>query len=153
MSIYSSCIERQDNNELMCLMAHECGYILCKHVLNNSAVELQKELGERYGLISDSLSGPIYLGLQYWSSRSDLSAARCAAATMGEETFQRMTMKMASSLIDVGHHPYQFVKQAKSIINVKRNKNHQNCSMAFYSHPKMINRTFEIDRWKRSAAL
>lgn len=89
-------------------MAHECGYILCKHVLNNSVVELQKELRERYGLISYSLSSLIYLGLQYWSSRSELSVARCAAATMGEETFQRIIMKMASSLIDIGHDPYQF---------------------------------------------
>lgn len=27
--ISSSCVERLDDNELMCLMAHECGHILC----------------------------------------------------------------------------------------------------------------------------
>lgn len=65
--ISSSCVERLDDNELMCLMAHECGHILCKHVLYNSVVELLSELGERYGFISYTLSGPMYLALQYWS--------------------------------------------------------------------------------------
>lgn len=30
--ISSSCVEKMDDEELMCLMAHECGHILCKHV-------------------------------------------------------------------------------------------------------------------------
>lgn len=154
--ISSSCVERLDDKELMCLMAHECGHILCKHALYSSVVELLNELCERYGLISYTLSGPMYLALQYWSRRSELSADRCAAVLMGEETFQRMTMKMASGLSDIGNDSYQFVRQAKEYHkhenNSLWNKIQQNCRMAFYSHPQMVNRAYEIDRWKRSAA-
>lgn len=32
---------------------------------------------------------------------------------MGEETFQRMTMKMASGLTEIGNDSYKFVRQAK----------------------------------------
>lgn len=154
--ISSSCVERLNDNELMCLMAHECGHILCKHVLYNSVVELINELGERYGIISYALSGPVCLALQYWSRRSELSADRCAAAVMGEETFQRMTMKMASGLTEMGNDSYQFVRQAKEYHAHENhslwNKVQQNCRMAFYSHPQMVNRAYEIERWKHSAA-
>ncbi len=152
--ITSSSVERFDDMELMCLMAHECGHILCKHVLYNSVVEVLQELGERLGLISYSLSGPIYLALQYWSRRSEFSADRCAAATTGEETFQRMTLKLASGLRDIGSDPYQLVRQAKEYHshenNTLWNKIQQNCRMAFYSHPQMVYRAYEIDRWKDS---
>ena len=39
--ISSSCVEKLDDDELMCLMAHECGHILCKHTLYNSVVNLE----------------------------------------------------------------------------------------------------------------
>ena len=152
--ISSSSVERLDDRELMCMMAHECGHILCKHVLYNSVVRFLHELGEEFGIISYSLSGPIYLALQYWSRRSELSADRCAAATMGEETFQRMTMKIACGLSDIGCDPYQLVRQAKEYHGHENhslwNKIQQNCRMAFYSHPQAVNRAWEIDRWKNS---
>lgn len=59
--ISSSCVERLDDNELMCLMAHECGHILCKHVLYNSVVELLNELGERIRVIPYALSSHFIL--------------------------------------------------------------------------------------------
>jgi len=152
--ISSSSIERLDDQELMCLMAHECGHILCKHVLYNSVVKVLKDIGVRFGIISYTLSGPIYLALQYWSRRSEFSADRCAAATMGERVFQFMTLKIASGLMDVGSDPYQLVKQAKEYHchenNSLWNKIQQNCRVAFFSHPQMVNRAWEIDRWKES---
>lgn len=152
--ISSSSIEKLDDRELMCLMAHECGHILCQHTLYDSVVQVLQEFGERLGLITYSLSGPMYLALQYWSRRSEFSADRCAAATMGEETFQRMTMKMACGLSDIGSDSYQLVRQAREYHSHENNsfwnKIQQNCRMAFYSHPQAVNRAYEIDRWKDS---
>ena len=152
--ISSSSIEKLDDMELMCLMAHECGHILCKHVLYDSVVHVLNELGEKLGIITYSLSGLVYLSLQYWSRRSEFSADRCAAAIMGEETFQRMTMKMACGLSEIGGDSYQLVRQAREYYghenNSLWNKIQQNCRMAFYSHPQMVNRAYEIDRWKDS---
>ena len=95
------------------------------------------------------------LALHYRLGRSEQSADRCAAAVMGEETFQRMTMKMVSGLTEIGYDSYQFVRQAKEYHKHENNtiwdKIQQNCRMAFYSHPQMVNRAFEVDRWKCSA--
>jgi Zn-dependent protease with chaperone function len=135
-------------------MAHECGHILCKHVLYNSVVEIIQDFGDDFGVIPFALTGPIYLVLQYWSRRSEFSADRCAAATMGEKVFQRMTLKMVSGLQDTGNDYYQFVRQAKEYHSLENsslwNKIQQNCRVAFYSHPQMVNRAYEIDRWKGS---
>jgi Zn-dependent protease with chaperone function len=122
-------------------------------MLYTSVVNLILELGERIGLISYSLTGPICLALQYWSRRSELSADRCAAAVAGEHVFQRMLMKLASGLSDIGADCSQFVRQAEEYHRYENvswwNKIQQNCRMAFNSHPQMVNRAHEIDRWKK----
>ena len=152
--ISCSCIEKLDDEELMCLMAHECGHILCKHTLYQSVVNVIWELGERMSLISYSLTGPIYLALQYWSRRSEFSADRCATAVSGEKVFQRMMIKITSGLTNIGDDCYQLVRQADEYHKHENhswwNKVQQNCRMAFYSHPQMVNRAYEIHRWKNS---
>ena len=152
--ISSSCIEKLDDDELMCLMAHECGHILCKHTLYQSVVNVIWELGERMKLISYSLTGPIYLALQYWSRRSELSADRCATVVAGEKVFQRMITKFTSGLSDIGDDCYQLVRQADEYHKYENrswwNKVQQNCRMAFYSHPQLVNRVYEVNRWKKS---
>ena len=154
--ISSSCVEKLTDDELVCLMAHECGHILCKHTLYNSVVNLIQMFGERMGIITRSMSKPIYIALQYWSRQSEYSADRCAAVVIGERVFQQMTMKMASGLTDVNNDPYQLVHQAKEYNNFENqslwDKIQQNCRMVFYSHPQMVNRAYEIDRWKNSFA-
>ena len=67
-----------------------------------------------------------------------------------------MTLKMVSGLQDTGTDYYQFVRQAKEYHSLENgslwNKIQQNCRVAFYSHPQMVNRAYEIDRWKGSYA-
>ena len=77
--ISSSCVEKLTDDELVCFMAHECGHILCKHTLYNSVVNLIQMFGERMGIITRSMSQPIYIALQYWSRQSEYSADRCGA--------------------------------------------------------------------------
>ena len=154
--ISSSCVEKLTDDELVCLMAHECGHILCKHTLYNSVVNLIQMFGERMGIITRGMSKPIYLALQYWSRQSEYSADRCAAVVASEKVFQQMTMKLASGLEDVQGDPYQLVRQAKEYNDFEEqslwDKIQQNCRMAFYSHPQMVHRAKEIDRWKNSFA-
>lgn len=154
--ISSSCVEKLDNDELICLMAHECGHILCKHSLYGSVMEVIRMMSEKLGIIAYGLSGPVYLALSYWARRGEYSADRCAAVVAGEKVFQQMTMKLASGLEDVQGDPYQLVRQAQEYSNFENqslwNKIQQNCRIAFYSHPQMVNRAKEIDRWKKSFA-
>ena len=141
-------------DELRAILAHECGHILCKHVLYGSVVETLRRLGDNLCLIRYTMTGPIELALQYWSRRSEFSADRCAALVAGEEAFQRSMLKLASGLSDIGNDPYRLVKQAKEYHKHENkslwNRIQQNCRMAFYSHPQMVNRAYETDRWTHS---
>ena len=63
-------------------------------------------------------------------------------------------MELTSGLANVGTDPYQLVRQAKEYHTHERksiwSRIQQNCRMAFYSHPQMVNRAYEIDSWKNS---
>lgn len=152
--VSSSVVEKMTREEVKAILAHECGHILCQHVLYNSVVRALKDLGHELGLIQYSFAGPMILALCYWSRRSEFSADRCAAAVVGEKVFQSSMLKLTSGLADIGTDPYQLVRQAKEYHAHERKSVwsliQQNCRMAFYSHPQMVNRAYEIDRWKNS---
>lgn len=154
--VSSSLIEKMTREERKAILAHECGHILCQHVLYGSVVETLRMIGEDFGIIGSTLTGPIKLALQYWSRRSEYSADRCAAAAVGERTFQASLLKLALGLADAGDDPYRLVKQANEYhAHEKRDiwsRIQQNCRVAFFSHPQHVNRAYEIDRWKKSAA-
>lgn len=152
--VSSSVVEKMTSEERKAILAHECGHILCSHVLYMSVAMTLEKLGKDLGVISYMVNGPMQLALSYWSRRSEFSADRCAAAVAGERAFQSSMLKMASGLADVGSDPYLLVKQAKEY-HEHENKSvwsriQQNCRMAFYSHPQMVNRAWEIERWKNS---
>lgn len=152
--VSSSLIEKMSREERKSILAHECGHILCQHVLYSSVVETLRMIGENFGIIGSTMTGPMKLALQYWSRRSEFSADRCAAAVMGERVFQAGMLKMALGLTDAGNDPYRLVKQAKEYHQHEQqslwNYIQQNCRMAFFSHPQHVNRAYEIDRWKNS---
>lgn len=154
--VSSSLIEKMTREERKAILAHECGHILCQHVLYGSVVETLRMIGEDFGVIGSALTGPIKLALQYWSRRSEFSADRCAAAVVGERTFQVSMLKLTLGLSDVGNDPYRLVKQAREYHAHEKkdlwSKFLQNCRVAFFSHPQNAIRAYEIDRWKNSYA-
>lgn len=153
--VSSSLVEKMNREERKAILAHECGHILCQHVLYGSVVETLRMYAENLGVLGSTLTGPVNLALQYWSRRSEYSADRCAAAVVGERVFQSSMLKIALGLADAGNDPYRLVKQAKEYHAHEKkdvwSRIQQNCRMAFYSHPQFVNRAYEIDRWKNSA--
>ena len=152
--VSSSLVEKMNREERKAILAHECGHILCQHVLYGSVVETLRMIGDDFGIIGYTLTGPVKLALQYWSRRSEYSADRCAAAVVGERTFQASMLKLALGLADAGNDPYRLVKQAKEYHAHEKqdiwSRIQQNCRVAFFSHPQNVNRAYEIDRWKKS---
>lgn len=152
----SSIIEKMDREERKAILAHECGHILCHHVLYGSVVETLRLIGENLGILGRTLTGPVKLALMYWSRRSEYSADRCAAAVVGEKVFQSSMLKLALGMADAGSDPYRLVRQAREYHAHEQrdiwSKIQQNCRMAFFSHPQLVNRAYEIDRWKKSLA-
>ena len=154
IALSSSLVERLNMGEVRCIIAHECGHILCKHTLYKTLLRTIEELGIWLELISYAAFGPILMGMQYWSRKSELSADRCAAAVAGEKNFQTAMLKLACGMSEIKGDPYQLVIQAREYHQFENdswwNKIQQNCRIAFDSHPQMCNRAYEIDRWKNS---
>lgn len=152
--VSSSLIEKMNREERKAVLAHECGHILCQHVLYNSVVEALRMISEKFGIIGSTMTGPAKLALLYWSRRSEFSADRCAATVVGERVFQTSMLKLALGLSDAGNDPYRLVRQAKEYHQYEQRSTwdyiQQNCRMAFYSHPQYVNRAYEIERWKNS---
>ncbi len=83
IALSSGLIEHLDREELKSVIGHECGHILCKHVLYKTILITLEEAGYLFGLIHKGLFLPIYGALQYWSRKSELSADRCASVLVG----------------------------------------------------------------------
>lgn len=156
IAVSNSLVERLTIDEVRSVIAHECGHILCKHTFYNTLLRTIEELGLWFQLISYTAFAPILMGLQYWSRKSEYSADRCAAAVVGERTFQTSMLKLTTGLAEIQGNPYQLVEQAKEYHRFVNdswwNRIQQNCRVAFNSHPQMCERAWEIDRWKNSWA-
>ena len=154
IALSSSIVERLNIDELRCIIAHECGHILCQHTLYNTLLRTIHELGYWLELLSYATLGPVLMAMQYWSRKSELSADRCAAAVVGERTFQMAMLKLTCGMTEIKGSPYQLVEQAREYHRLEKSswidRIQQNCRVAFYTHPQMVNRAWEIDRWKNS---
>jgi Zn-dependent protease with chaperone function len=154
VALSSSLINAMTLDEVRSVMAHECGHILCQHTLYNTLLRTIEELGILLQIFSRAALGPILMGMQYWSRKSELSADRCAAVVVGERTFQTAMLKITSGMSEIQGSPYQLVEQAREYHRFENdswwNRIQQNCRIAFNSHPQMCERAYEIDRWKNS---
>lgn len=154
IAISSSMVEKMDLQELRCILAHECGHILCQHSLYLTILHIMEEAGDLFGLLSDTVFLPCLIALRYWSRSSELSADRCAAVVVGEETFQRAMLKLTSGLSEVQGDPYQLVRQAVEYEKFRDeslwDRLQQAGRIAFNTHPQMCERALEAHRWCKS---
>jgi len=154
VAISSGTIEKMNREELKGIMAHECGHILCKHTLYATIFKTLQEMGSFLGMIHRTMFAPLYLALQYWNRKSELSADRCAAVVIGEDVYQSALIKLASGLKEVRGKARQLVEQGKSYEAFKHsslwNRVQQEYRCMFYSHPQLCTRALELDRWEKS---
>lgn len=98
--------------------------------------------------------GPIILGLQYWSRRSEFSADRCASSIVGVEAYQKVLAKLASGMKSFKPNGKELLNQAYEYHEIVEDslwsKIQQNCQVAFQSHPHLCERAYEVDRWGKS---
>ena len=156
IALSSSLVERMSKKELKGIIAHECGPILCRHMLYLTIYETLKEMGVFLGLIPWMMFSPLYLALQYWNRKSELSADRCGAVVVGEEIYQAALLKLASGMKESSGQLYRLVEQGKEFEALKRssllNRIQQECQCIFYTHPQPCVRALELNRWKMSYA-
>ena len=92
MSLTSGLFDYLDDDEIDSVIAHECGHILCHHVLYHTLAELLRT--GMIGLIGN-LAEPLKLPLYYWERKSELSADRASALACGTDTVVRTQLRLA----------------------------------------------------------
>ena len=78
ITITSGLVELLNDEELDSVIAHECGHILCRHVLYHSIARYILLGVDSLGIF-DFLTIPLQLAILHWSRMSELSCDRCAS--------------------------------------------------------------------------
>lgn len=159
--INSGIVDSLTEDELKVVIAHECGHILCHHVLYHSLASLLASAGGGVGGLFglDIISEPLQWALMYWVRRSEFSADRVAAYVMNDEkVVARTMMRLAgggtrvTEKIDID----LFVKQAEEYNKFMRNSDKskflQNWMIKDMSHPYPAVRAAEVIKWFKGFA-
>lgn len=84
ITITSGLVQLLNDEELDAVIAHECGHVLCRHVLYHSLAEYVLRGVDGLGLLG-KLALPFELALYYWYRKSELSCDRAAAIVTSPE--------------------------------------------------------------------
>lgn len=84
ITMTSGLVELLNDEELDAVIAHECGHILCRHVLYHSLAEYVLRGVDSLGLLG-KLAIPFQLALYYWYRKSELSCDRAGAIVTSPE--------------------------------------------------------------------
>ena len=155
ITVTSSLVEMMSDEELDAILAHECGHILCRHVLYHTlALWISSGLAN-LGILG-TLATPVQYALLYWYRKSELSADRAASIVTSPEvvasTMARLSggPKSLTSQIDLN----VWAKQADEYDRIQNaglwSKALQLSVIAKLDHPFSAVRVREILKWGES---
>ena len=155
ITLTSGLVDMLTDEELDSVIAHECGHILCRHVLYHTVAEWVKSGLASLGILG-SLAVPIEYALLYWSRKSELSADRAAAIVTSPEIVASVQARLSggpssiTSKIDLN----EWAKQADEYDRIQNsglwNKTLQLSVIAGLDHPFTAVRVREILNWGES---
>lgn len=153
ITLTSALFEYLDDDEIDSVIAHECGHIVCHHVLYHTLANL---VCDRITGLFSSISTPLRLAISYWERKSELSADRVAALVCGADTVVRTQLRLSggprSITKDVDIH--LFARQAEDYSDIlssnKLDNLLQKVAVMDESHPFSAVRVHEILKWSGS---
>ena len=155
ITVTSSLVEMMNDEELDAIIAHECGHILCRHVLYHTVAHWISSGLANLGILG-KLATPVQYALCYWSRKSELSADRAASIITSPEmvasTMARLSggPKSLTSQIDMKEWASQADEYDKIQNNGLWNKTLQLAVTAGLDHPFSAVRVREILKWGES---
>lgn len=156
ITITSGLVEMMSDEELDAILAHECGHILCRHVLYHSIAQYILSGADALGVLG-SLTVPIQYAIFYWQRKSELSCDRCASIITSPEVVARAMARFSGGpkSITASLNMYEWARQADQYDAIRNdslwNKTLQLAAIAGQSHPFSAVRVREILRWGNSA--
>lgn len=155
ITVTSALIEMMSDEELDSVIAHECGHILCRHVLYHTVAQLLSSGLANLGILG-TLATPIQFAILYWSRKSELSADRAASIITSPETVASTMARLSggpkslTSQINLE----EWAKQADKYEQIQNsglwNKTLQMAAIAGLDHPFSAVRVREILKWANS---
>lgn len=155
VTVTSGLLETMDGDELDAVLAHECGHILCRHVLYHSVARYILSGIDSLGVLG-KLTIPIQLAFLYWQRKSELSCDRAGAIVTSPEVVSRTMARLAAGPKEITGklNLEEWASQADqydSIWNSNTwNKALQIYAIAGQNHPFAAVRVREVLNWGRS---
>lgn len=155
ITMTSGLVEMLDDEELDAVIAHECGHILCRHVLYHSIAQYILAGADTLGILG-SLTVPVQYAILYWSRKSELSCDRCGSIITSPDAVARVMARLAGgpkSITD-SLNMQEWAGQADQYDHIKNdglwNKTLQLAITLGQSHPFSAVRVREILKWGQS---
>lgn len=156
ITITSGLVEMMTDEELDAVIAHECGHIMCRHVLYHSLARYILSGTDALGILG-SLTVPIQYAILYWYRKSELSCDRCASLVTSPETVAGVMARFAGGPRELTQHinMHEWAKQADQYDAIRNdglwNKTLQIYATMGLSHPFNAVRVREILKWGKSS--
>ena len=155
ITITSGLVELLNDEELDAVIAHECGHILCRHVLYHSIAQYILSGADALGILG-SLTVPLQLAILYWYRKSELSCDRCGSIITSPEVVARAMARLSGGPKSITNDldMQEWAKQADKYDEIRNdglwNKTLQLSAIIAQSHPFSAVRVREILRWGQS---
>ena len=155
ITVTSGLVEMMDDEELDTVLAHECGHILCRHVLYHSIAQYIMKGADALGILGN-LTIPIQYAILYWYRKSELSCDRCASIITSPDTVTRTMARLAGGPKELTQNinMEEWARQADKYEEIRTdglwNKILQVSATMGLSHPFHAVRVREILKWKNS---
>lgn len=155
ITVTSGLVEMMNDEELDAVLAHECGHIVCRHVLYRSVAQWIIKVLENLGIVN-AITIPIQFALLYWYRKSELSADRAACLVTSPETVYSVMARLAGGPQSITSqiNMEEWATQADAYLAIRNanlwNKTLQMAAVAGLEHPFAAVRVREILKWSES---
>ncbi|MGI5868154.1 MAG: M48 family metallopeptidase [Kiritimatiellia bacterium] len=156
VTMTSGLVELLKPEELDAVIAHECGHILCRHVLYHTMARFLLSGVDVLPIFGGLLTLPLKYALLYWERRSELSCDRAAAIVTSPQVVATTMARLAGGPIGLTEKVdfEEWAKQADEYDRIYNdgmlNKTLQSYAVMNQSHPFAAVRVREILKWSRS---
>lgn len=154
--VTSGLVEMMDDEELDAVIAHECGHILCHHVLYNMVAQCIRLGLDALGILG-AIAKPVEYALLYWSRKAELTCDRCASIITSPDVVARTMARLSGGpkSITENLNMAEWASQADKYDQIQNdglwNKTLQLAVIISQDHPFSAVRVREIYKWGNSA--
>ena len=155
ITVTSGLVEMMDDNELDAVLAHECGHILCHHVLYHSIANTILNFSDSLGFLGN-LIVPLQYAFWYWQRKSELSCDRASCIITSPETVASVMARLSGGPKSLTENINMDVwaQQAEEYDKIYNgdtwNKALQIAATAGLDHPFCAVRVREILKWRKT---